>query len=617
MPVDAWLEVKEQVRQATDIVDLLGSYLPLQRRGREYLGLCPFHDDTRPSMHVNPERQIYKCFVCDSGGDVFSFVMQRESVEFREALELLADRAAISLPTASRSPSPPSGADDKRVLYAALAWAEKTYHEYLLRSPEAESARRYLEQRQVSAESIRRFRIGFSPNRWDFLLSKASTTSFAPLILERVGLVARRSSGDGFYDRFRGRLLFPIREPHAADGRAVAFGGRILPELAADEVAKYINSPETPLFSKHRQFYGLDLARDAISSAREAIVVEGYTDCVAAHQAGVGNVIAVLGTALGETHIQLMRRFADKIVLVLDGDEAGQRRTNEILKLFVAAQVDLRILTLPQGVDPCDFLQAQGGEAFGRLVAGAADALEHQIRTATQGLDITADTHRANEALEEILGTLARAPRLATTTASAMRLREHQVLARLSRQFGPPEEELRRRLAELRSSRRSSSPAESAEQADEQYSPAALDFWDRELLELVISHPEHLPAISAVIEPGEMRGRVARRIFQKCLEIYEAGGRCDFARLMLEAEDPKIKRLLIGLDEQAQAKSGSNPAGRLTDILLSFQRRREDAEHHQMIADLRSESRPDAADLLGQALEALRPRHRREEPMEG
>jgi len=614
---DGWNETKEQVRQAVDIVDLVSNYAQLRRQGRDYVALCPWHDDTRPSLHVNPERQSYKCFVCDVGGDVFSFVMQVEGVSFRESLEMLAEQHSIALPL-GRSGSPGAqadSADDKRTLYQAMAWAETQYHEYLVGAEGAEPARRYLAERGISAASIEKFCIGFAPKRWDWLLGQAATTPYSPKMLERIGLVVARDRGEGYYDRFRGRVTFSIRDAQSREARPVALGGRILPELADDDTAKYINSPETPLFSKNRQLYGLDVARDAIARQRCAVVVEGYTDCVIAHQSGVENVVAVLGTALGERHISLLRRFADTVTLVLDGDDAGRRRTNEILGLFVAAQSDLRILTLPENLDPCDFLRAHGSEAFGRLVEDAPGALEHKIETETKGLDLTVDTHRANEALERILGTIAMAPRLSSSSPESGRLREEQVLSRLAQRFHVSEERMRRRMTELRRRGRRSTAVVDA-------TPplvfADIHPWDRELLELVIGYPAVWSRIAEEISPDDVRSDVCRQIYEIGLHLLTSEITPDFDRLMLEFEDPRIKSLLVQLEEQSRQKTGSDLEMRLAEVLTSFRRRKEDRELRSTSASLRrGEFNTDQEEDLNKLMRALKTRQTGAEPTEG
>ncbi len=413
------LDAKEQIRQAIDIVDLVGSVVQLRRQGRNYVGLCPWHDDSRPSLQVNPERQSFKCWVCDIGGDIFSFIMKTEGVEFPEAMAMLADRAGVTLQQPSRPESPePSAssagpaAPDKRTLYEAMAWAQRQYHDCLLGAAEAEPARKYLQDRGITAASIEQFNLGFSPTEPAWIFQRAGGTPAQARVLETIGVLARSAGGGGLYDRFKGRVLFAIRD---VQGRPVGMGGRVLPGLS-DSPAKYVNSPETPLFAKSHLLYGLDLARETIRKSHTALVMEGYTDCIVAHQYGFTDAVAVLGTALGEAHVRILKRFADRIVLVLDGDEAGRRRANEVLELFVAQQVDLRILTLPDELDPCEFLQERGADAFRRLLeTETVDALDHAIRTATGGIDLGHDIHGSSEALARLVAIVAKARGCGTT----------------------------------------------------------------------------------------------------------------------------------------------------------------------------------------------------------
>ena len=292
---------KERVRQAIDIVDLVGGYLQLRREGRGYKAICPWHDDTRPSLQVNPDRQSFKCWVCDIGGDIFSFIMKMENIDFPEALAMLADRANITLTPRQgrqggegRAERREAGSpDDKRTLYQAAAWAEQQFERCLLSDAEGESARRYLDNRGVSDESIRRYHLGFSPDRWDWLIKQALKSGFSPAVLEKVGLLIRRDGG-GHYDRFRGRVIFSIRD---VQGRPVAIGGRVLPENAAANPAKIYQFAGNAAVLKEQHALWPRLARDAITKSRTAVVMEGYTDCIVARQFGFENVLAVLGTA--------------------------------------------------------------------------------------------------------------------------------------------------------------------------------------------------------------------------------------------------------------------------------------------------------------------------------
>ena len=584
-------DAKEQVRQATDIVDLVGSYLQLRRQGRGYVALCPWHEDSRPSLQVNPERQSFKCWVCDIGGDVFSFLMKMENLDFREALEQLADRAGVSLAQNAMAPrAEPGSPGDKKTLLAAMAWAEEVYHRCLLASPGAQPAREYLAERGVSDESVARFRLGFAPPAWDWLLKQGGGAGYSPPVLERVNLVRRRDDGSGCYDQFRGRLMFPIRDVRS---RPVALGGRVLPQLAeADKrdgytPAKYVNSSETPIYSKSNQLYALDQARDAIQQQGEVLVVEGYTDVIACHQAGVQNVVAACGTAMGEGHLKLIQRFTDRLVLVLDGDEAGRRRASELVTLFVNSPVDLRVLTLPDGLDPCDFLAARGRDRFAELVAEAPDAIEHTLQSVTDGMALSADnTHLATQAVEQVLTTLAKTRADLGEATSASVIREQNIVGRLARHFHLPEEGLRTRLRDLRRDaakpRLTATPAEPAPRTR----ASDLPVWDREALELLLLDSAVAGRLVAALDEVDFASPVARKLFARFRPLAEAG-EATYQRCMDTLSDPLEKTLLVELDESGSGRSTSDVAQRLTDLLNRRERRHEGAARGEKISALR------------------------------
>ena len=596
-------DAKEQVRQAIDIVDLAGSYMALRRQGRNYVALCPWHDDTRPSMQINPARQSFKCWVCDIGGDIFSFLMKIEGVDFREALEMLAERAGIEL-TAERGANESGGQFDRRNLYKAVAWAETEYHQCLLKSPEAESARRYLNDRHITQESIEKFHLGFAPNRWDWLGLRAQQAGASPAVLQRVGLVGRRQQGEGYYDRFRGRLMFSIRD---ARSRPIAFGGRVLPGVSNENrdrpEAKYINSPETPLFSKSGQLYALDLAKDGINQRQGIVVMEGYTDVIMAHQEGITNAVAVLGTALGERHVPLVRRFTDRITLVLDGDEAGQRRTmqilDELLALFVAQEIDLRILTLPSGADPCDVISSQGSEAFQQHLSTAVDALDHKIAAVTNGLASESvsnrgpGTHASAQAVEAIIGTVARAFPSGGSASSVGLVREQQVMSRLARQFGIGEETIRARLTAKRHEQASKSrPAQQGPRQQPEMAPQipprsdrlSLTAWEKELLELLLHQPEVLPQLAASLPAEAIPNSFCREIYQRALEAHQAGRQISFDQLMLATEDNDEKNLLVESDLLGQDKSASDAEQRVNDLIEGVRKSLSAQQHAELMA---------------------------------
>ena len=560
-------DIKERLRQSIDICELIGEQIELSRQGRGFVGLCPWHDDSRPSLQVNPERQTWKCWVCNIGGDAFSYVMQREGIDFREALEMLADRAGIPLHE-SPGPRPQAGSpDDKKTLYHAMAWACEQFHDCLSKSPDASVARQYLEERQIHAESIDRFRIGYSPPEWQWLLQRAQQTAFSPEVLEAVGLALRSQRNQKYYDRFRGRVLFPIRDTQQ---RPIALGGRILPKFTDEKTAKYINSPETRLFSKSEQLYGLDIARDAISKQRSIVVTEGYTDVIGVHQYGFDNVVAVLGTALGPRHIRLIKRYADRIALLLDGDDAGQRRANEILDLFVTHHVDLRIATLPAGLDPCDFVQQHGESALQSVIDGARDAWDHKIALETDGIDPIRDTHRAHQALESLLATMARSQR--ATAEASQRLREQQLLNRLSRDFQIEESQLRERLQAARSTQRPQL-SDTQDQPKRTARPSDLEPSEQALLELMLQQPAIVPTALERIRSNQLTTAVAKRIYQTFELLSEQGVLPTFERLLLSFDEPEVKTLLVQLDDSGRNKNEENHEAVFADLCRAYERK--------------------------------------------
>jgi DNA primase len=480
--------------------------------------------------------------------------------------------------------------------------------------------RRYLHERGITAESIEKFCLGFSPLERDWLLRRAQSSQSRAQVLEAIGVLARPSEGVGLYDRFKGRLLFSIRD---AQGRPVGLGGRILPELGGTSPAKYVNSPETPLFSKSNLLYGLDLAKDAMRKGGTALVMEGYTDVIVAHQYGFDNAVAVLGTALGESHIRILKRFADRIVLVLDGDEAGQRRANEVLELFVAQQVDLRILTLPEGLDPCDYLHRYGAAAFTELLSTqAVDALDHAFHSETAGLDLEHDIHGVDRALERLLSVIAKAPRLGAGSDAQQRNREWKLLSKLALTARVSEETLRNRLKELRrrAARRRPAGPEAGPPAGESSTAAEnIDPWTREWLQILLGHPECMAPVRGAVGPERLPTGLGGRIYETMCRLSDAGILPAFARLMLEFDEPAVKSLLVELDEQGQAKGFDDPAARLQELIRNAERLEVEKRRPAQAAPLREKTLDDTAqsELILKILQQERSRQGISEPTDG
>lgn len=574
-PIPAGDDLKERVRDSVDIVDLVGSYISLRRSGKGLIGLCPWHDDSRPSLQVNAERQTFRCWVCNLGGDVFSFLMKMEKLEFREALEQLADRAGIPI-TRGRGTT----GDRKAEMHRVLSWAADRFRDCLGASPEARAARDYLQGRGLSADTVRRFGIGFAPASWDWLLRQASAAGIGADLLTATGMAVERQDHSGHYDRFRDRVIFPIRDPL---GRCVAFGGRVLPGAPPDS-AKYINSPETQLFSKSSMLYGLDTAREAMGRSRRAVVVEGYTDCLAARQVGIDDVVAVLGTALGEKHAKLLRRYVDRIVLVLDGDDAGRRRTDEILDVLLAEAIDLRIVRLPSGVDPCDFILHHGRDAFEALLDAAVDPLDYRLDEAVARLPQDASDDALLAAVESVLAALANVSPRSPISPSQRRLREDQVIGRLVRRFGLSREVLRSRLVELRGRR----PALASSPSDPPLLPTRLPAWDREVIEVLVGVPEGAGLIIREVDSSELESGAGREVLAAARRLHDGGRPVALSSLLMELPDPRLQSMLVAVDEETTDRGPAAAQERIHHLQDALRRRSAERQAHASARQLKT-----------------------------
>jgi len=354
--------ILDQIRQANDVVEVIGTYLPLKRKGTGYWTLCPFHKEKTPSFQVNPQKQIWHCFGCGAGGNVFRFLMQYEGLEFIDAVRRLAER--VGIPLALEDAPHALTRSEKDMLLALHEAAANFFHHNLLQEKFAEPARAYLNQRQISLATAKKWRLGYSPDSWDALLEWAKSKEFTPNQLETAGLAVRGHRG--LYDRFRGRLMFPICDEQ---GRPVAFSGRILTD--AQDQPKYVNSPETPIFQKGKILFALDKAKRSILDEKFAIVCEGQIDAISCHEAGITNVVAPQGTALTEQHARILKRYTDEIVLMFDADAAGKKAAHRSADALLAAGLVIRVAVLPGDHDPDSFVKEAGADALRKLIADA------------------------------------------------------------------------------------------------------------------------------------------------------------------------------------------------------------------------------------------------------
>jgi DNA primase len=352
----------QSVKEAADIIEIIGEVVNLKKAGVNYKGLCPFHAEKTPSFTVNPARRSFHCFGCGEGGDALSFVMRYQNIGFWEAVKQLAGRYHIALPEKDLSPREREASSKRKALYAINQRATEIYHQLLLFDPGAALARQYLEKRRIPASVIDTFQLGYAPESWDFLLKKMADVG--PEALIEAGLTVLRESGKGFYDRFRQRVLFPI---FSHSGQHLGFGGRIL----GDQQPKYLNSPETPVFNKGRTLFGLFQNKEAIRLSKRAVIVEGNFDLLSLVAVGIKNVVAPLGTALTQQHIHALKGYAQEAILLFDGDEAGIKAAMRAVPLFLSEKVEARVVILPDGHDPDTFIGEFGAESLEQRISDA------------------------------------------------------------------------------------------------------------------------------------------------------------------------------------------------------------------------------------------------------
>ena len=557
----------KQVKEANDIVDVVGSYVALRPAGPTFKGLCPFHDDHRPSFDVDPRRQRYRCWSCGETGDVISFIQRHEHVGFVEALELLARRAGIPL---EKSPDSPQH-QRRSAMLDVVRWAAQQYHLFYLDAPEAEEARRYVGERGLLGETARKYQIGYAPYAWDWLVKKAEAAGIDLELLETVGLIAKRQQGPGYYDRFRDRIQFPIRD---AAGRTVGFGGRILPTSPlASRGPKYYNSSDTPLFTKSECLYGLDMAKHAAAKAGYLAVVEGYTDVLMAHQCGVGQVVATMGTALNARHVANLRKFAPRVVLVFDADDPGENAMDRALAIFASQDAELAVATLPAGLDPCDLLVKEGPEPFKRALESAVDALEFKLnRVLSGGGPLGVEGQR--RAVDAILGIIAQAPALA---GQAGQVKTQLMVTRISKRLALKEETVWARLQELRDRRRGEEPrvrtdaAGHGREAGPQRAAPALPE-ERQLLEVLLADESLVAAAKKEIRPEEIQHPGLRRLLQGLYVLLDEGKSPSFDMLRLKLDNDPLLR--AALQRRDVGEANADRAGTLRTLLRLFAEKR-------------------------------------------
>ncbi|MGB2691354.1 MAG: DNA primase [Thermodesulfobacteriota bacterium] len=348
-----------EIKGRLSIINLVESYTSVKKTGKGYVGLCPFHDDTNPSMHVDEDKGLFHCFSCGAGGDIFGFYMRYNNLTFPETLSELAKKAGVTI---EKQPESVPRKSPNSVLYKINAVAAKYYRNILQESSQGKSGREYVENRQISSETAKEFIFGFAPEGWDNLVKFLNKNKVPLTIAEKVGLIVKRNNTDGYYDRFRNRLMFPICN---VDGKVIGFGGRRVDE---QDEPKYINSPESDVYQKRKSFYGINKSKDFIRREDRAILVEGYTDFLSLYSSGIKNVVATLGTSLTREHVSLLKRYTKNVVVIFDYDEAGTKAAKKSFDVLLEEDVTPHVVELPEGKDPDSYVTEVGKEKFALFI---------------------------------------------------------------------------------------------------------------------------------------------------------------------------------------------------------------------------------------------------------
>jgi DNA primase len=592
---------RERIRAASDIVDVIGAYLPLKRAGANFVALCPFHKEKTPSFNVNPHRQIFHCFGCHKGGDVFTFVKEYENIGFMDAVRRLAERAKIPLEF-EQTPGEQQSRHLKDQLLQIHEQIAQRWQNCLLNEAAGQLARDYLAKRGVAEEAVKLFRLGAAPPNWDDTVNWAKSKGHELDLVEKAGLIIRKSGGDpgevenvdrkskilNFYDRFRGRLIFPICDEQ---GRVIGFSGRV---LAGDEkTAKYVNSPETPIFTKSKVFFGLDKSKRAILDAGYAIVCEGQLDLIACFMAGVQNIVAPQGTAFTEQHGRILKRYVNEVVLCFDSDEAGQNAAVRSLDHLLASGLAVRVAVVPAPHDPDSFIKANGGEAFRQLIENAGGFFDYYLNRLCRLDDPNTDRGR-----NAILRGMAEAVH---KTGNSVLIDTYAQKTAL--RLGVAPEAVRTEFSKFKVqgsgfSVQSAEPDDSILNAEPETlnRPSETEFW---LLKLLLLH-DNLAAWAILhLKPGWISHPPVRQIVEKRLAAQTNETWKNLAAFLDDCDSSEMRALVT--EAVAEDRKLPNPDQQLADVTTKLRNQFLD---RQIAAAIQRASQPETAEA--EKLELLR-----------
>lgn len=567
----------EQIRAASDIVDVIGSYLPLKRAGVNFVALCPFHKEKTPSFNVNPQRQVFHCFGCHKGGDVFTFLKEYENLDFPEAVKRLADRARIPLEFES-TPGEQQSRHVKDTLLRIHEQIATRWQQALANDAAGQIARDYLARRGVSPEAVSLFRLGYAPDLWDDTVNWAKSKSHDLPLVEKAGLIIRKEGSERYYDRFRGRLMFPICDEQ---GRVIGFSGRI---LSGDEkTGKYVNSPETPIFTKSKVFFGLDKSKRALLEAGSAIVCEGQLDLIACYMAGVQNVVAPQGTAFTGEHSRLLKRYVSEVTLCFDSDAAGQNAAVRSLDHLLASGLAIKVAVVPSPHDPDSFIKESGADAFRALVNSAQGFFDYYLDRLCRENDLGTDKGRLvvlrsiGAAVQKtgnnvLIDTYARKAALRLAVDPGAVRSEFLKLARNASPIPEPE------------------PEEAAEGLLQIDPPPVLESW---FLKLLLTNDDLVPWVAGHLALEWLKHPWTRETVSRRIEALQNQTWTSFAAFLGNFPDPALQSFLT--EATTQDRPLPNPEQQLKDTLTRLRNEFIDARMSEI---LRHVSQPGVAESV-------------------
>lgn len=566
----------EEIRERCDLVEIISAHVALRKTGRTYKGLCPFHNEKTPSFNVDPDRQLWKCFGCGEGGDVFSFVQKIENLTFGEAAEQLARKVGVKI---EHSEQAARALSERDRLFRANNLACTFFRKML---PSSSKAQAYLAKRGLTKSTVEKYRLGYAPDSWDGLLNILKQERVSPADAVKAGLIKPRESSQGFYDIFRDRLMFPILD---SQERVIGFGGRVM----GDGEPKYLNSPETPLFIKNRTLYGLNFARKAITSSDSVLIVEGYMDVIAAQEAGFENTVATLGTALTEEHVNVIARFTRNVILSFDADSAGMKAALRSSPIFERAGFNTRILSMPKGEDPDSMLRGGNVSGFANVIASAVPIPDFKIKLIIAKHDMHSDEGKAS-ALKEI------ALILAEIDSVVDRERLIRSLAKYHPNFSTgttlAEDHLRAEVNNARAKiarhtqhRPENVMKETGQPAQKPLAkPSLVERSERLLLGIIILRNLNASKVFEVFSPKEFSGEQTRLLAEAVSRLYSETGKIDMEMLRSQVADTPCEKLLMDLLMGLDDSELNHPPDKLVQVIQKH-KKNEQRQRMRALAD--------------------------------